>query len=287
MMYPQFTVPTRRIRKVILMQYTNKGRNILRKDNPPFETARLEAVLHAPETKQVMADLEALYADLPGGECKGCTRCCSESVNVSFGEILHIISGISSTEGLMTPELGKRIMNFYFNELAKAGACPFLENGKCVIYSFRPLQCRLFGVYERDAYEKDYLEVREENRNTAALLKEHYGVVIPTELVDRKLPYCDDFVADRLISREEKRGFMERLYKPDAALMEVGFLKESEWGLSLVAWLARLVIGNHLAGEVRFQAIEALNDAEMTLRIDDLSESYGNELSSVIQAISI
>lgn len=268
------------------MEHTKRGRNILRKDNPPFEPARLQMVHHAPEAKAAILELEALYKDLPGGECKGCTRCCSESVNVSFGEIINITRGLSMTDGLMTPERGARIMDFYFNELAKAGPCPFLEEGKCIIYSFRPLQCRLFGVYERDAYEQDYLEVRDENRNTATLMKEVYGVVIPEELVERKLPYCEDFVPQRLIDRDEKRAFMERLYKPDAAMMEADLLKESEWGLSLVAWLARTVIGNHLAGEVRFQAIDALNDPKMTTHITALSESYGSELSSVIKGIS-
>lgn len=269
------------------MEYTKKRRAILRKDNPPLEFARLQAAIQSPEAGETFEKLNALYQTLPGGECKGCTRCCSESVNVSFGEALNIINFLAQENSPMSEALGHKIMTYYFNELSAAGACPFLENGRCVIYAVRPLQCRLFGVYAREDYEADYLQVREENRNTAALLKETYGITIPENLVERKLPYCEDFVAERLINRDEKRKLMEQLYQPDALLMETGLLKESEWGLSLVAWLARLVIGNHLAGEVRFEAIRGLGKADHELKMNEMAENYGIELASLIQSVSV
>lgn len=105
--------------------------------------------------------------------CKGCDACCRQMVPISASEAVALVEtlgrlpaevagrvgarfeeavrvlgargmleGLRGRKGLSAEELG-RLDRAYF---AAAVACPFLEEGACLIHSERPLACREFLV---------------------------------------------------------------------------------------------------------------------------------------------
>lgn len=78
--------------------------------------------------------LHKIYAKIPDAGCKGlCTNQCT-IIGMAKGEWDDIVkrTGIRP-------------------HLTDSGDCSFLKDGKCSIYQFRPLVCRLFGSVDNDA----------------------------------------------------------------------------------------------------------------------------------------
>lgn len=97
-------------------------------------------------------------------KCKGSkcnNNCCGtfDGRNSNFDKSYCSVSNINHNEILL---LGKDVKNIlkcnkrsnikknkgnYYIRLKKDGSCPFLNKGKCSIYSIRPLLCRSYPFY--------------------------------------------------------------------------------------------------------------------------------------------
>ena len=77
--------------------------------------------------------LDALYAKVPEGKCKGlCQESCGP-IRMSRAEWLRIKKRAGSGATTLRP----------------GGVCPLLTDaGNCSVYSIRPMVCRLWGVVE-------------------------------------------------------------------------------------------------------------------------------------------
>lgn len=233
-----------------------KKLSVHRADGPPLTEKRLKRVGEIFEIRQHQKLMDQAYNEVPDGKCAGCTACCLESVNTFFCEFVAISTYMRSHE-LWTESVLSDILRFYLLELAKPMACPLLMDGKCIIYPVRPLPCRIFGSYEKQAYEADYNEILDENKAISESFKEHYGFALSDELINRKLDFCEKYEVARRISRDEKRALMDQFFSLDAEYMGQRMMREEEWGMSLIAWFGRMAFGREEAIELRVQATKA------------------------------
>lgn len=158
--------------------------------------------------------LNKIYKEIISGDCKGCGKCCSESVGASFVEAANIYVYLHENK-LFTKELLEQIMKYYLDIYKVRNKCPFLDEYKrCILYDVRPLNCRLYGHWTKVDYESNLLRLKNEAIKTAENLKEE-GYLIPKDYVDFQIPYCTDFIGEKY-SLSQRAILYDQLIKIDS-----------------------------------------------------------------------
>ena len=84
--------------------------------------------------------LERIYRQVPGRKCRdGCSDCCG-AIHWGPTENQNILANLA-LEGKHALQV-----KVYSKEQLMTMDCPYLMNGRCSIYAYRPLVCRLYGV---------------------------------------------------------------------------------------------------------------------------------------------
>jgi len=78
---------------------------------------------------------------------RGCGHCCHVSVPITQFEANYMGENL----GIKPVEL-KQSVKHELNEYGSHTPCPFLKNGECSIYEFRPLTCRMHMNFDSDNY---------------------------------------------------------------------------------------------------------------------------------------
>ena len=177
------------------------------------------------EKNQLFEKLNNIYDTLPKGKCTGCGKCCMESVGINLIEFLNIYNYLQDKDELRKKSIG-RIMDYYFMEFMEKKSCPFKdENNMCLIYEVRPLNCRLFGHWKKEDYNKNLKDITEKNQQYKNIMKGKYGFDISDEVVNYKIKYCEDFVPDNeYLSKIERLGFADDLMVLDSRLFSKGVI---------------------------------------------------------------
>ena len=177
------------------------------------------------EKNQLFEKLNNIYDTLPKGKCTGCGNCCMESVGINLIEFLNIYNYLQDKDELRKKSIG-RIMDYYFMEFMEKKSCPFKdENTMCLIYEVRPLNCRLFGHWKKEDYNKNLKDITEKNQQYKNIMKGKYGFDISDEVVNYKIKYCEDFIPDNeYLSKSERLGFADDLMVLDSRLFSKGVI---------------------------------------------------------------
>lgn len=174
---------------------------------------------------QLFDKLNNIYDNLPKGECTGCGNCCMESVGINLIEFLNIYNHLQDKDELRKKSLD-RIIDYYFMEFMEKKSCPFKdENNRCEIYEVRPLNCRLFGHWKKEDYNKNLNDITEKNRQYKNIMKGKYGFDISDEVVNYKIKYCNSFIPEeRYLSKSERLDFADSLMVLDSQLFSKGII---------------------------------------------------------------
>ena len=177
------------------------------------------------EKNQLFEKLNNIYDTLPKGKCTGCGNCCMESVGINLIEFLNIYNYLQDKDELRKKSIG-RIMDYYFMEFMEKKSCPFKdENNMCLIYEVRHLNCRLFGNWKKEDYNKNLKDITEKNQQYKNIMKGKYGFDISDEVVNYKIKYCEDFIPDNeYLSKSERLGFADDLMVLDSRLFSKGVI---------------------------------------------------------------
>lgn len=177
------------------------------------------------EKNQLFEKLNNIYDTLPKGKCTGCGNCCMESMGINLIEFLNIYNYLQDKDELRKKSIG-RIMDYYFMEFMEKKSCPFKdENNMCLIYEVRPLNCRLFGHWKKEDYNKNLKDITEKNQQYKNIMKGKYGFDISDEVVNYKIKYCEDFIPDNeYLSKSERLGFADDLMVLDSRLFSKGVI---------------------------------------------------------------
>ncbi len=159
--------------------------------------------------------LEKIYNHVPSGSCSGCGNCCFESVGASYTEAFNIYLHLKDKNLLDEKLLGK-MLEYYFDIYTQRHRCPFLNEKKlCIVYSVRPLNCRIYGHWTKKQYNENYKRLQKENRKTAEIFKENADILIDENYTDFKIPYCENFLGD-ILSKDERNNLYDSLIKADS-----------------------------------------------------------------------
>ncbi len=169
--------------------------------------------------ENLLKALNKVYENIPSGDCLGCGNCCMESIGISFIEFLNIYDYLEKNKSIKYKVM-KKIIDYYFLEYIQKSPCPFKdENNRCIIYPVRPLNCRLYGNWEKEDYEKNYEKVKKQNLNFAKDIEKYYGIKVNPKVSNYKIQYCKDFKPQRgYLSKEERLNFSDEIVTLDSTL---------------------------------------------------------------------
>lgn len=184
----------------------------------------LNCINYVDENK-LLDKLNNVYKSLPNGNCSGCGNCCMESVGINLIEFINIYNYLKDKEELRNICLSK-VLDYYFLEYIKKSPCPFKdEDNRCMIYNVRPLNCRLFGHWKKDDYNKNLVNVNTRNKEYKNLIKSQYGFDISDEVVNYKINYCESFIPQNgYLDKSTRLSFSDELMTLDANIFSKGII---------------------------------------------------------------
>ena len=133
--------------------------------------------------------LKAIYDQLPKTDCARCLDCCRVCPPVSFAEMRKLDEIVFSKSVMDRQQFFIAVLRTEFlGRLVLIGACPFLFDGACSIYNYRPIACRQFGLTS----EKYYADVLRRNQAKCQQVTAENELLQPT-LQDQFPPtYCTE-----------------------------------------------------------------------------------------------
>ena len=184
----------------------------------------LNCINYVDENK-LLDKLNNVYESLPNGNCSGCGNCCMESVGINLIEFINIYNYLKGNEEIRNRCLSK-VLDYYFLEYIKKSPCPFKdEDNRCMIYNVRPLNCRLFGHWKKDDYNKNLVNVNTRNKEYKNLIKSQYGFDISDEVVNYKINYCESFIPQNgYLDKSTRLSFSDELMTLDANIFSKGII---------------------------------------------------------------
>lgn len=218
------------------------------------------------KNNQLFEKLNDIYNTLPKGKCTGCGNCCMESVGINLIEFLNIFNYLKDKEELRKKSL-ERIIDYYFMEFMEKKCCPFRdENNMCEIYEVRPLNCRLFGHWKKDDYNKNLSDVTEKNRQYKNIMKGKYGFDISDEVVNYKIKYCEDFIPDNgYLSKSERLNFADNIMVLDSKLFIDGVIDIEFRDRGIVEYFIDSLLDQNMSYNIKVRITKEKNISRRTI----------------------
>ncbi len=215
---------------------------------------------------QLFEKLNNIYETLPKGQCTGCGSCCMESVGINLIEFLNIYNYLQDKDELRKKSLD-RIMDYYFMEFIEKKSCPFKdENNRCEIYEVRPLNCRLFGHWKKEDYNKNLKDITEKNQQYKNIMKVKYGFDISDEVVNYKIKYCEDFIPeDRYLSKSERLNFADNVMVLDSRLFSKGIIDIEFRDRGIVEYFIDSLLNQNMSYNIKVRISKEKNISKRTI----------------------
>lgn len=215
---------------------------------------------------QLFEKLNNIYDTLPKGECTGCGNCCMESVGINLIEFLNIFNYLQDKDELRKKSLD-RIMDYYFMEFMEKKSCPFKdENNRCEIYEVRPLNCRLFGHWKKEDYNKNLKDITEKNKQYKSIMKGKYGFDISDEVVNYKIKYCEEFIPqNRYLSKSERLNFADNIMVLDSRLFSKGVIDIEFRDRGIVEYFIDSLLDQNMSYNIKVRISKEKNIAKKTI----------------------
>ena len=215
---------------------------------------------------QLFEKLNNIYDILPKGQCTGCGNCCMESVGINLIEFLNIFNYLQDKDELRRKSLDK-IMDYYFMEFMEKKSCPFKdENNRCEIYDVRPLNCRLFGHWKKEDYNKNLKDITEKNKQYKRIMKGKYGFDISDEVVNYKIKYCEEFIPERgYLSKGQRLSFADDLMVLDSRLFSKGIIDIEFRDRGIVEYFIDSLLDQNVSYNIKVRISKERNISKRTI----------------------
>ena len=215
---------------------------------------------------QLFEQLNNIYDTLPKGKCSGCGSCCMESVGINLIEFLNIFNYLQDKDELRKKSL-RKIIDYYFMEFMEKNSCPFKdENNRCEIYDVRPLNCRLFGHWKKEDYNKNLKDIIAKNQQYKNIMKGKYGFDISDEVVNYKIKYCEDFIPEkRYLSKSERLNFADSIMVLDSRLFSKGIIDIEFRDRGIVEYFIDSLLNQNMSYNIKVRISKEKNISKRTI----------------------
>lgn len=225
----------------------------------------LKSIDYAKKNK-LFEELNNIYDTLPKGECTGCGSCCMESVGINLIEFLNIFNYLQDKDELRKKSMA-RIIDYYFMEFIEKNSCPFKdENNRCEIYEVRPLNCRLFGHWKKEDYNKNLKDITLKNQQYKNIMKGKYGFDISDNVVNYKIKYCEDFIPEnRYLSKAERLSFADSLMVLDSRIFSKGIIDIEFRDRGIVEYFIDSILNQNMSYNIKVRISKEKNISKRTI----------------------
>ena len=205
--------------------------------------------------------LQEAYQRLPETSCQ-CDEpgvCCTFLPEMTWIEALQWMHTLKYLQEPAQSNTLQKFVEFYLTTPIRRGGCPFLVDGRCSIYDFRPFACRAYGLW---SYQIGDGRTQENRRSRQALVQswQQFGVEIPSETVEFEIEYCDKVrcTAGKSISDTQLMEILEQIYWLDQKLPDLQTTFETEFHSDFSFLIASLVLGYRKAVLGKFAVVKEM-----------------------------
>lgn len=213
------------------------------------------------EMKPLLAELQKLYGNLPETECR-CEQpgvCCAFLPQMTWIEALQWAGRMRQMPGDARTRILQKFLKFYLTNPVRSAGCPFLENGSCGIYEWRPFACRAYGLWS-PGFGKEKTQKSRQERKTLLQMWQKFGLKLPPQALESEIDYCDKVrcAAEKSISDSQLMDVLQRIYGLDQALPGLQTKFEGEYHSDFSFLVASLMLGYRKAVLGKFAVIKEL-----------------------------
>ena len=220
-------------------------------------------------------ELQLFYRDLPDTECR-CERpgiCCVFLPEMTGIEALQWFNLIGNLPARQKNAIFQKFVKFYLSNPIRSSSCPFLEDGSCSIYQVRTFACRAYGIWSRKFGVARTRQNREE-RKILRLRWRSFGVILPLEMVESEIDYCDSVrcLSANSPTDEQIMNILEKVYQLDQRIPDLGQKFEEMYHSDFSFWVACLVFGQRKAVLGKYAVIKEMVQEGTEKRLQEMIE---------------
>jgi len=229
------------------------------------------------KAKPHFPEIQALYQRLPETRC-GCSRpgvCCVYLPEMTFTEAMQWMDILLDMEPSRRIEKIKKIVEFYLVTPLRSVGCPFLENGACTIYQFRPFACRAYGLWSQ---ERGARRTRQSIEDRKSLVKqwERFGIRFPKQWTGGEIDYCRQVTwTSPAVSDTDLMQLLDAIYRTDDPFFELKAEFENALHSDFSFLIATLVLGYQKAVLAKYAVIKEM----VREKKEDRLKSYLKKIS--------
>jgi len=228
----------------------------------------LKAVLNKCKGDGTFSALERIYGQIPRTSCARCGACCRPPpciYTVEFAYLCHAIRrrGLENEH----PDLLRHLFHYSWAQwMLPDEHCPFLYEKSCVIYAWRPLSCRLFGIVTEQA-QRENVDRAQSMTDWQVKVFSEEGIELKPDVFHHVVPRCD-----RVRDHQERRLALNPVpLLQDIVQLELSHVPEDEVsvGQSYVPFDAHLALAILGPDELISRKISAMKRYQAGKNPDD------------------
>jgi Fe-S-cluster containining protein len=209
----------------------------------------------------MLESLQRLYQRLPETRCQ-CEQpgvCCSFLPEMTWMEAVQWIGLILEMPADARTKILQKFLEFYLTNPIRPDGCPFLENGACGIYEWRPFACRAYGLWSPQ-FGKVRTQKSRQDRKALRQMWQKFGLELPPQTVEFEIDYCDQVrcATEKAISDSQLMDILQQVYGLDQTLAALQSKFEVEYHSDFSFLIASLALGYRKAVLGKFAVIKEM-----------------------------
>jgi len=213
------------------------------------------------DVKPLFAVLQNLYGCLPetGCQCEQPGVCCAFLPEMTWMEALQWTGLIRKMTAGARTRILQKFVEFYLTNPIRPDGCPFLENGACGIYEWRPFACRAYGLWSPQ-FGKVRTQKSRQDRKALRQMWQKFGLELPPQTVEFEIDYCDQVrcATEKAISDSQLMDILQQVYGLDQPLAALQSKFEVEYHSDFSFLIASLALGYRKAVLGKFAVIKEM-----------------------------
>lgn len=182
--------------------------------------------------------IENFYRKIPRTECSQCGICCTDPPVCLFVEFLYAYELFDTFDDERKKMvLRNSLQRYIYSLISKSYYCCFFDsNHNCLIHSRACISCKRWGISSKEQYEKNWELDSDCNSKFQEFYLKNHNIVIPNEVLNSRLPYCDKVKVIKNPYRIQEHDYLEynkNLYNVEMKCLEHANIdRHNEWSIN-------------------------------------------------------